>query len=73
MNEWMDVANVHNTIYFNKANCAGPPQEAMASDLPPPCELAGLELNAKDCVLNCVEHLIKEGWAFTATIERAVP
>lgn len=73
LRELMDVSNVHNMVHFNKAGCAGPRQEHMAIDSPPPCELASLEQGAKDRLLMCVEELLKEGWAITATIERAIP
>lgn len=72
LREMMDVSNVHRLVH-NGMNCAGPRHEHMAIDSPPPCELASLEQAAKDRLLMCVEELLKEGWAITATIERNMP
>ena len=73
LRELMDVSNVHRMVHFGGLICNGPRQEHMAIDSPPPCELATLEQAAKDRLLMCVEELLKEGWAITATIERAMP
>lgn len=70
---WMDIVNVHGLIHFDKRLCGGPAGEAMAIDSPPPCELATAEQDAKDRVMQAMGHLIENGWAITATIERAMP
>ena len=73
LRELMDVSNVHGLVHGSGLKCAGPRQEHMAIDSPPPCELATLEQGAKDRMLMCVEELLKEGWAITATLERNMP
>lgn len=72
LRELMDVSNVHRMVHFGGLICNGPQQEYAAIGSPPPCELATIEQGAKDRLIESVEHLLKEGWAITATIERAM-
>lgn len=73
LRELMDVSNVHRMVHFGGLICNGPQQEFGSIDSPPPCELATIEQSGKDRLIESVDHLIKEGWAITATIERAMP
>lgn len=68
----MDVSNVHRLIHSGKI-CNGPHQQDQPIDAPPPCDLATLERDEKERVMQALGFLIEQGWAITATIERSLP